>query len=311
MIRHPSSGSTLWVGGYYYETASPYNRYMCVAKTTDEGSTWGFTYLTPDYGIVYALALDPLDPQTLYAGGYHPSGDRAFKSTDGGGSWTNITGTLPNTVDAMAVHPVTTSTVFCGLYNGIYKSTDGGSSWVQKGSSDVNSISIDPVDPSTMYRGGNYVAYASTDVGETWTSITGALSNVYVNDVRAHPVQSGLVYAGTNGAGVYDYWDVSVALTGRVVGGDLRLSWDEVCGSAEYWLYGAHTRAYFEPVVVSPYTFRVAVEPYGTTVCFMPNGIGDPDYNWSYLLVAVNADERELGRSNRWGEHDFDVSTPP
>jgi hypothetical protein len=310
MVRHPVNGNTFWVGGYYYDSQLQSN-YMGVARTTDEGASWTFTTLTPDYGIVYGLAFDPQHPETLYAAGYHSGGTRVWKTTDGGTGWVNITGTLPNTVDAIAVHPITTSTVYCGLYNGVYKSTDGGSSWVQKGSFDVNSIAIDPVNPNIMYTGGSYTARASTDAGETWTSISSGLSGITVNDVRVHPVQSGLVYAGSNGAGVLDYWDVSIALGARVVGTDLRLSWGEVLGCDEYWIYGADNQAYFAPGTAFPYAHRVMVLPFGTTEWFTPGGVGDPGHNWTYTVLAVDANARELGWSNRAGEHDFLTATGP
>jgi hypothetical protein len=40
------------------------------------------------------------------------------------------------------------------------------------------------------------------------------------------------------------------------------------------------------------------------------NGIGDPDSNWTYLVIAVDEAEAELARSNRAGEHDFDCEIP-
>jgi len=39
-------------------------------------------------------------------------------------------------------------------------------------------------------------------------------------------------------------------------------------------------------------------------------GLGDSDNNWTYLVVAVDASEQELTRSNRVGEHDFEVDIP-
>ena len=54
---------------------------------------------------VYALAIDPTTPSTLYAG---TGSDGVFKSTDGGGSWSAVNTGLPGTavvVDALAIDP--------------------------------------------------------------------------------------------------------------------------------------------------------------------------------------------------------------
>ncbi len=49
----------------------------------------------PEGGVIYALAIDPATPSTLYAG---TDGGGVFKSTNGGGNWsafnTGLTSTL-------------------------------------------------------------------------------------------------------------------------------------------------------------------------------------------------------------------------
>ena len=68
---------------------------------------------------IQALAIDPTSPSTLYAGS---SRGGVFKSTDGGGSWSavnsglthpNLGGRLP-VVNALAINPLTPSTVYAG-----------------------------------------------------------------------------------------------------------------------------------------------------------------------------------------------------
>jgi hypothetical protein len=36
--------------------------------------------------------------------------------------------------------------------------------------------------------------------------------------------------------------------------------------------------------------------------------VGDPDHNWTYCVIAVDASSQEIDRSNRFGEHDLPVS---
>ena len=83
----------------------------------------------------------------------------------------------------------------------------------------------------------------------------------------------------------------------------LVLDWDTVPPATSYWVYGASNDAYFDPQVESPFAFRQAVTT--ETTWSSDSGIGDPDTNWTYLVIAVDGADNEIGRSNRIGEHDF------
>jgi hypothetical protein len=98
------------------------------------------------------------------------------------------------------------------------------------------------------------------------------------------------------------YW---MSIWGRLAGGSLELRWSYRHGAAAYWAYGADNQVYFEPGLASPYEHRQAVLPSGTTTWSSANGVGDPDHNWTYLVVAVDQTGQELCRSDRFGEHDF------
>ena len=57
----------------------------------------------PEGGWIYALAIDPTTPSTLYAGTY---GGGVFKSTNGGASWSAANSGLTNLdVYALAINP--------------------------------------------------------------------------------------------------------------------------------------------------------------------------------------------------------------
>ena len=45
-------------------------RFGGVFKSTDSGATWAAANTGLTYPYVYALAIDPATPATLYAGGY-------------------------------------------------------------------------------------------------------------------------------------------------------------------------------------------------------------------------------------------------
>jgi hypothetical protein len=96
-------------------------------------------------------------------------------------------------------------------------------------------------------------------------------------------------------------WDV-VAVS--VEDSTIALSWTALSGAAEYWVYGAANRAYFEPGLAPGYDYRLAVVSGDSTTWATPEGIGDPDDQWSYQLIAVHGSGEELARSNRVGEFD-------
>jgi PKD repeat protein len=99
-------------------------------------------------------------------------------------------------------------------------------------------------------------------------------------------------------------------LAGSLVLGELQLQWTEHHAAAAYWMYGTDEEAYFEPGFAPGYEFRLAQLPPGTTTWSSSAGIAQPDSNWTYMVLAVDAAEQELCRSNRCGEHDFDLSPP-
>ena len=88
-------------------------------------NTW--TTHGPEGGIIYALAIDPAAPATLYAG---TDSNGVYKSVNGGASWTAVNAGLTNTtVLALAINPSAPATLYAGTFGGVFKSTDGGGSW--------------------------------------------------------------------------------------------------------------------------------------------------------------------------------------
>lgn len=67
-----------------------------VATTFDAGGTWVTTGL-PNGGVITYLATHPTDPLIVYAtkAGFS-AGNKVYRSDDGGVTWTNMSGTLPN-----------------------------------------------------------------------------------------------------------------------------------------------------------------------------------------------------------------------
>jgi len=162
--------------------------------------------------MIPALAIDPLNPTTLYAGTY---GGGVFKSTDGGVSWSASGPTnIYTSVTALAIDAVTPTTLYAGsIYSpGVFKSTDGGASWnATELARGVLSLAIDPLTPTTLYAGDDASGvFKSMDGGANWSS---ALLFYYglcgpcggVGALTIDPLRQTTLFGGTGVITAYDY----------------------------------------------------------------------------------------------------------
>ena len=107
----------------------------------------------------------------------------AFRSTDGGLSWTPIADSLTQAnplidITCVAVHPSDQNVIYLGggASQSVYVSTDGGGSWPVTGDphGQVRKIIVDPHSPPNSSMARLYTATdpgisTSTDGGNTWT----------------------------------------------------------------------------------------------------------------------------------------------
>lgn len=93
-----------------------------IARTTDGGETWSYASESdPEVnGVVSYIAVDPTNSQRMFVtfSGY-AAGKKVFMSPDGGTTWTNYSGTLPNV-------PVNCIVYQKGSNEGLYIGTDVG-----------------------------------------------------------------------------------------------------------------------------------------------------------------------------------------
>ncbi|HEY0171895.1 MAG TPA: Calx-beta domain-containing protein [Pyrinomonadaceae bacterium] len=186
--------------GAYYDT-TPTGFF----KSTDGGSHWtrmGYPPLPVFPHRFLSLAVDPTDPDVVYAGTVRSG---IYKTTDGGVTWSGSYGFQEREVTAIAIDPVNTSTVYASFSGrGFYKSTDGGVTWASPGSGNgpgfgVRAIRIDPSNRSIIYTasGGGGV-FKSTDSGVNWTRKGTGLSFASVADLVIDPSNTSTLYVGTS-----------------------------------------------------------------------------------------------------------------
>lgn len=196
---NPTDNGILYVCGSRYNGSETV---MVFGRSENRGQTWTVWDLSTEYGYVQALAIDPLDPQIIYAGGYCADGRKLLKTENGGYNWTDVTGELVGSVYALAIDPA--STIYCGTNSGIYKSLNGGLNWQQKGYFATAAIAIDPVTPSILYAGGRSGVYMSETSGDDWSEMNVGLEQApEITALSINPLQTDIVYCGTYGAGVF------------------------------------------------------------------------------------------------------------
>jgi hypothetical protein len=180
-----------------------------VFRTTDGGESW---YAIND-GLsdlhIEAIAIDALNPSTIYAGTW---GSGIFRSADRGESWSAAYDGLTDLyIEAVAIDPLTPTTLYAGtLYGGVFRSTDEGDHWTPVNTGltipFVLALAIDPLTPSTLYAGtwGGGV-FRSTDRGDSWTPMNRGMTHLVAETIAVHPLVPQTLYVGTAGGGAFVY----------------------------------------------------------------------------------------------------------
>ena len=163
-----------------------------VYKTTDGGDTWRLVlYLDPNTGAI-DLAMDPSDPNTLFAAMYSRRrtawgfngggpGSGLYRTVDGGGNWTRLDEGLPEGElgrIGLDIYRRDGNLVFATVearngQTGVYGSKDRGDTWEKLSGTNprpmyFSQIRVDPNDPKRIYVGGQNLI-RSDDGGETFT----------------------------------------------------------------------------------------------------------------------------------------------
>jgi hypothetical protein len=199
-------------------------------KTTDGGRMWTNTKEISKYTGFGELAMDPSNPDVLYAAaeqrerreyGFLPAGAEAgiFKTTDGARTWTQLKGGLPSGDIGrvgLSVCKSRPSTVYAMVHakpavNGLYRSDDAGSTWhsmnTQNGTAWYYSqVICDPTDPDHVVT-LNANSRESHDGGKTFTPFAqGATIHTDHHALWFNDENPQHMVLGTDG-GLYVSWD--------------------------------------------------------------------------------------------------------
>jgi photosystem II stability/assembly factor-like uncharacterized protein len=203
----------------------PYTFYVALGtgglmKTSTDGATFDAVFEKEAVAAVGAVAVAPSDAKVVWAGTGEANdrnssawGNGVYRSTDGGGSWTNVGLGRSRTIARIVVHPKDPATAWvaamgdlwtAGGERGLYKTSDAGKTWtLVLGAPAPNAahvgcgdVAIDPSNPDVLYAalyarrrtpwsfawgtavtGGQDAGgiFRSADGGATWRKLAGGL----------------------------------------------------------------------------------------------------------------------------------------
>ena len=211
---------------------NPYPRMFQGEPSSDVKERWQWTY---------PVIFSPIDPAVLYTSSQH-----VWKTTNGGQTWTKISGDLtrhdPKTmgpsggpithdmnspeiyavVFALGPGKKNVNVIWAGSDDGmIHVTRNGGQTWTNVTPKDMPELGrVSQIDASSFDDGTSYVAvkrpllndvapyiFRTHDFGKTWTKVVnGIRPNDYVHAVREDPTRKGLLYAGAQ-HGIYISYD--------------------------------------------------------------------------------------------------------
>jgi len=151
----PAAGNRLYVGTSDGQV-----------QTTDNGGLTWTPRAIPSAGPRYVqhIAVDPGDPLTAYVAVSGFSTPHVFRTANGGATFQNVSGNLPDVP--------------------------------------VNAVVLDPASRGVVLIGTDLGVFASSDSGGSWTPLTSGMPNVAVFDLAYNP-GTGVLAAATHGRGMF------------------------------------------------------------------------------------------------------------
>lgn len=235
IVIHPTNPNIVYVAALGAVWAS--NPERGLYKTTDGGKSWTLVKFISDKAGFVDVAMDPRNPEVLYAASYErvrkPAflksggpGSALWKTTNGGRTWTEIKGGgFPETdkgrmnvniaaSNSNIVYVMVEADSVRGrqpqqLLSGLYRSSDAGKTW--KWMNTINNrpfyfsqVRVDPKNPNRVYRMAVDFAF-SDDGGTSWrASMLGIHEDYHAMWINPADPEH-FIIAGD--AGLFQTWD--------------------------------------------------------------------------------------------------------
>jgi photosystem II stability/assembly factor-like uncharacterized protein len=209
LAAHPKEPRTVLAGG---DTG--------LFASHDGGARWERIGAQGALPTIWSLAIDPVDPDILFAG-TRPAG--VWRSRDGGRRWEQLPVDIACEcsigipfVTGLAIDPDDHRTVWAGVeIDGVFRSRDGGDTWTHLDGGlfdpDIHALTLAATDPKRLYASTAREMFASTDFGDTWEplGIKAKWPLPYARGMVVKPDDPGVLYAGCG--------ETTTGETGRVL----------------------------------------------------------------------------------------------
>lgn len=179
-------------------------------RSGDEGKTWKAVADQEASLSIGALAVDPFDHDTVYAGTGEPNnsldsfhGTGFLRTKNGGRSWDLLAADvfLGGQFSRIVPHPRRQNFLYAATTRGVMRSLDGGATWVQLLRGRATDLLIDNRNPNSLiaacgvpWGSGQNGLFKSTDAGQTWKRIGGdmptnggAMGRIQMSNCAAFP----------------------------------------------------------------------------------------------------------------------------
>jgi photosystem II stability/assembly factor-like uncharacterized protein len=207
IVVHPTNSNIVYVAALGHAWGP--NPERGLYQTTDGGQTWKLIKFISDKAGFVDVAMDPTNPNVLFASSWERvrgpyflksggPGSALWKTTDGGATWTEVKGGgFPETMkgrigiaiaasNPQVVYALVEADTAKGMKqrpSGLYRSNDGGATWQKMNSNDVrpfyySQVRVDPKNPDRVYWSSTPLNY-SDDGGKMVRNAAGA---VHVDD---------------------------------------------------------------------------------------------------------------------------------
>lgn len=206
------TGNAAWVAPIVQSPTNP-NEFYCgysnVYRSLNQGTSWtqmGTINVTLD-----EIEIAPSNTNIIYA----TSANGIFKTTNGGASWSAITGTIPTgsaQLTDIAIDNLNPNNVYVTLTgyssaNKVYATSNGGATWTNYSTGlpniPMNCIVYSNNTPQALYVGTDVGVYYREASMSSWIPYFTGLPNVVVSDMKIF-YPTGKLRAATYGRGVWE-----------------------------------------------------------------------------------------------------------
>ena len=176
-------------------------------RSRDGGKSWSdFRVEGQD---VYAMAVDPQNPDIVYAGGHGGEQAHLARSDDGGKSWKPVgAGLEPPIVALASIRPTAARSTPRRRSGQLWKSVDRGATFTALavplgGTDDIYTLRFEPGKADHLWLASEKGLFRTTDGGASWQRSDRDSGRYLLRAVAFDPADARQMLAASSGAGVY------------------------------------------------------------------------------------------------------------